>query len=253
MRAFIYLFLLAFLASACGTASDSSPAPVDGPASESGEWWQGEDSSSTATPSTSVPEESDGDKPESEGLSQDEDKGEVDPCPDDFDSSLSCEGDFFTTVCQDASTMEWWWCEEGIWVQEDSAKGDEAMEVHYQGTLDVASGLGSFTLSLEACGFAGDLSGGIALDTCDTCVAAYQMTLTSVAVISGTGCDELVVALEGITAMYGQSSSPVSEDEGTTYYGLQEYDGELGTWIVSEGGRSWWTDTETFNFSVDQS
>ena len=45
------------------------------------------------------------------------DDSEIEDCPDDFDSTEPCEGDWKTTMCMHDDLL--WWCEDGVWLNED--------------------------------------------------------------------------------------------------------------------------------------
>jgi len=57
----------------------------------------------------------DGDKPDDDGDKPDD--SEIEDCPDDFDSTEPCEGDWKTTMCMHDDLL--WWCEDGVWLNED--------------------------------------------------------------------------------------------------------------------------------------
>jgi hypothetical protein len=59
----------------------------------------------------------DDDKPDNDDDDKPDDD-EIEDCPEDFDPTQACEGDWTTTLCTEEGML--WWCEDGVWLNEDS-------------------------------------------------------------------------------------------------------------------------------------
>ena len=122
---------LLILAFGC-TTGKSEPQATEDTATA---WWEegvdgsDEDTNDDSDDSGDNPDDSDddsGDKPDDSGDKPDDsgdkpdDSGiysDADDCPEDFDPTDTCEGDWTTTLCFHDGML--WWCEDGTWMNED--------------------------------------------------------------------------------------------------------------------------------------
>jgi hypothetical protein len=95
-----------------GCTSDKDEAE---PAEDTAAWWE-QDVEDSADEDTGKEKLDDGDgKPDDTGDKPDYE--DIEDCPDDFDPTEPCEGDWKTTMCTQDGLL--WWCEDGAWMNED--------------------------------------------------------------------------------------------------------------------------------------
>ena len=83
---------------------------------ETQEWWESESETQKDEDSEDSEEEKE-DKDETSGTDEDKPLEDIEDCPEDFDAQASCEGSWETTICYYNSMI--WWCEEGVWLNEE--------------------------------------------------------------------------------------------------------------------------------------
>jgi len=92
------------------------------PAEDTAAWWE-RDVEDSADEDTGQEEPDDGDDKPDDGDGKPDDTGDkpgdsgIEDCPDDFDPTEPCEGDWTTTMCIHDDLI--WWCEDGAWMNED--------------------------------------------------------------------------------------------------------------------------------------
>ena len=77
---------------------------------DSSAWWETEEGTQDGNDDEDKPDDSSGDDDKPNDISYDE-------CGEDFDPTATCEGSWEETICTHDGVI--WWCDNGIWLNED--------------------------------------------------------------------------------------------------------------------------------------